>query len=262
MFVVLAGAVSAAVGSSNTTTEAAVPRPHAHSFAGLRTVGPLFPPGSTVHTCTASVIASRTGDLVITAAHCLWGSGAGWRFVPGYDRGLEPYGSWNVVGLYAATAWLHSTLASRDYAIVKLAPRVVKGKEQTLQDVVGANRLATAPAKGAAVTVPAYAIGSNDRPLTCAVRVTYQGIYPAFSCNLYVGGTSGAPWLEHTRGSNTVVGVIGGLHQGGCTPMTSYSAPFNARTLAVAASAATGVPPSQFPVAPSDGCSPERTGGN
>ena len=143
--VVLGGTVLAACGSSKTTSEGTVPLPQAHSFSGLRSVGPLFPPGSSIHTCTASVIASRTGDLVITAAHCLSGSGAGWRFVPGYDNGVEPYGSWNVVGLYGAPAWLHSTLASSDYAIVKVAPRVVKGKERILQDVVGANRLATAP---------------------------------------------------------------------------------------------------------------------
>ncbi len=255
MMVVLGEPLLAACGSSRTTSEGSVPPPQAHSFSGLRSVGPLFPPGSSIHTCTASVIASRSGDLVITAAHCLSGSGAGWQFAPGYDNGVEPYGSWHVVGLYGAPAWLHSTLASRDYAIVKVAPRVVKGKTQTLQDVVGANRLATAPANGTTVTVPAYAIGSDDRPVTCTVRVSYQGIYPAFTCSPYVGGTSGAPWLEHTRGANTVVGVIGGLHQGGCSAMRSYSAPFNATTLAIAATAARGARPSQFPSAPSDGCS-------
>ncbi len=255
MMVPLGGTVLAVSGSFKTTSEGAVPLPQAHSFPGLRSVGPLFPPGGSIHTCTASVIASRTGDLVITAAHCLSGTGAGWRFAPGYDNGVEPYGSWKVVGLYGAPAWLHSTVASSDYAIVKVAPRVLKGKRQTLQDVVGANRLATAPVNGATVTVPAYAIGSNDRPVTCTVRVSYQGAYPAFTCNPYVGGTSGAPWLEHIRGANIVVGVIGGLHQGGCTPMTSYSAPFNATTLAIAALAARGATPSQFPVAPSDGCS-------
>ncbi len=255
MMVLLGGAVLAVSGSSTTTSEGAVPLPQAHSFSGLRSVGPLFPSGSSIHTCTASVIASRTGDLVITAAHCLSGTGAGWRFAPGYDNGAEPYGSWKVVGLYGAPAWLHSTVASSDYAILEVAPRVFKGKKQNLQDVVGANRLATAPVNGATVTVPAYAIGRNDRPVTCTVRVSYQGIHPAFTCNPYVGGTSGAPWLEHTRGANTVVGVIGGLHQGGCTSITSYSAPFDATTLALAASATRGAAPSHFPVAPSDGCS-------
>jgi len=254
--VVLGGIVLAACGSSRTTSGGTAPIPQAHAFSGLRSVGPLFPPGSSVHTCTASVIASRTGDLVITAAHCVSGTGAGWRFAPGYQDGVEPYGSWNVVGLYGAPAWLHSTLASSDYAIAKVAPRVLQGKVQTLQDVVGANRLATAPTNGATVTVPAYAVGSNDRPVTCTVPVSYHGIFPAFTCNPYVGGTSGAPWLEHAQGATTVVGVIGGLHQGGCTPVTSYSAPFDATTLAIAASAAQGATPSLFPPAPSDGCSP------
>jgi V8-like Glu-specific endopeptidase len=227
--------------------------PQAHTFSGLRTVGVLFPPGSSTYTCTASVIASREGDLVITAAHCVVGSGFGWRFAPGYDNGVERYGLWSVVGFYGASAWVHSTMASSDYAIVKVAPRMLQGHEESLQDVTGANRLATAPTAGATVTVPAYPIGSVH-PLTCTARVRYQGIYPAFTCNPYVGGTSGAPWLEQIRGETTVVGVIGGLHQGGCLPSISYSAPFNATTLAVAALPGKGARPGLFPPAPSDGC--------
>jgi V8-like Glu-specific endopeptidase len=201
------------------------------------------------------VIDSPTGDLLITAAHCLSGTGAGWRFVPGYDDGTEPYGSWTIVGLYGPRAWLDATTSSSDYVIAEVAPRVLGGKEQSVQGAVGANRLATAPTTGATVTVPAYAIG-DKHPLTCTARVSYQGVYPAFICNPYVGGTSGAPWLEQVRGATTVVGVIGGLHQGGCFPATSYSAPFDGTTLAVAASAAQGATPSVLPPAPSDGCSP------
>jgi hypothetical protein len=252
--IVLAGTVLAACGGSPVASEESARVPQAHQFSGLRSVGPLFPPGSSVHTCTASVIASRTGDLLITAAHCVFGTGVGWRFAPGYRDGVEPYGSWNVVGLYGSPAWLKSTLAASDYAIVKVASRKLRGQEQTLQDVVGANRLATAPARGAIVTVPAYAMGSHDDPVTCTVRVSYQGVFPSFSCNPYEDGTSGAPWLERTRTGIAVVGVIGGLNQGGCHPWTSYSAPFDSTTLETAAKAA-GSAPARFPLASSDGCS-------
>src|SRR5215467_15159468 len=45
------------------------------------TIGPLFGHGVTgTHHCTASVLDSPGGDLILTAAHCVAGSGAGMLF--------------------------------------------------------------------------------------------------------------------------------------------------------------------------------------
>ena len=96
---------------------------------------------------------------------------------------------------------------------------------------------------------------SHDDPVTCTVRVSYQGVFPSFSCDPYADGTSGAPWLERTRRGIAVVGVIGGIHLGGCYPWTSYSAPFDSTTLETAAKAAAGSAPARFPLTSSDGCS-------
>src|SRR5580704_5562537 len=47
------------------------------------------------HFCTASVVDSPQGDLVMTAAHCVSGLGAGqFAFVPGFRDGRTPYGVW------------------------------------------------------------------------------------------------------------------------------------------------------------------------
>jgi hypothetical protein len=100
------------------------------------------------------------------------------------------------------------------------------GRSREIQSVTGGNQLGSAPPPHQEVTVPAYAAGHDDAPITCTARVSYDGIYPAFECNPYLDGTSGAPWLLRSGHRWDVVGVIGGLHQGGCYPWTSYSAPF------------------------------------
>ena len=218
----------------------------------MPTVGALFPPGSTTHTCTASVVDSRAGDLLITATHCLVGGARGYTFAPGYHDGAEPYGSWTVTGAYAAPESRQSPRL--DFTFLAVAPHRRNGRPEQIQAVTGGNHLGTAPAPGTRVTVPAYPLGHDDRPLTCSARVRYEGAYPAFDCTPYVDGTSGSPWLRRGPDGWTVVGVIGGLHQGGCEPWTSYSAPFGAATLRTYAAAARGARTAAFPGPESDGC--------
>ena len=228
--------------------------PAAHSFAGDRTVGPLFPPGSPVHTCTASVVASPARDLLITATHCVTGTAVGYTFAPGYHDGIKPYGSWTVVGAYVDPQWTAHLAPALDVAFLRVAPHRVAGHVREIQDVTGGNRLGAAPAPRRVVTVPAYAAGRDDDPITCTARVSYRGVYPTFDCNPYLDGTSGSPWLLRVGHGWDVVGVIGGLHQGGCYPWTSYSAPFGPATARTYAAAAKGAETAELPPPESDGC--------
>jgi V8-like Glu-specific endopeptidase len=242
--------------SAPTTLDSQPPgTPAAHSFRGMSTVGALFGPRSSVHICTASVIDSRGGDLLITAAHCISGTAHGYTFAPGYHDGIEPYGSWTVVAAFGASGWIVRQAPQRDFAFLVVAPHKVHGRPEEIQAVTGANRLGTAPASGEEVTVPAYAFGRDDDPITCTVRVYQQGAFPAFNCYPYPGGTSGAPWLHRSGHGWIVTGVIGGLHQGGCYSWTSYSAAFGRATLRTASRAMSGDGAPTFPPAGSDGCS-------
>jgi len=255
--VAVAAALAGALPPAGDAGAAAAPppgTPTARPFAGTPTVGPLFPPGSATHTCTASVVASTVGDLLVTATHCIAGGAEGYTFAPGYHDGVEPYGSWTVTGAYAAPQWVSQRSPRLDVAFLVVAPRRRHGRLRQIQAVTGANRLGTAPARGTRVTVPAYPVGRDDRPLTCTARVYYRGSYPAFDCNPYVDGTSGSPWLRHGPTGWEVVGVIGGLHQGGCEPWTSYSAPFGAATRQAYSAAVRGRRTTVFPGAESDGC--------
>src|SRR5690242_14855292 len=67
--------------------------PKAKTFPGTPTVGALFDgAGSKKHFCSASVVASPGGNVLLTAAHCIQGSAKGLSFAPGFHHGISPYG--------------------------------------------------------------------------------------------------------------------------------------------------------------------------
>jgi hypothetical protein len=100
------------------------------------------------------------------------------------------------------------------------------------------------------VTVDGYVAGSGGTPLTCTAPAYYTQGFPSFDCAGYAGGVSGGPWLAGGR----VVGVIGGLHQGGCTPTTSYSAAFGPDVAALLARAQAAAAGDTAPIPGGDGC--------
>ena len=203
-------------------------------------------------------MASTPGDLLITAAHCIAGTGDGYHFAPAYHDGIEPFGSWTVVHAYGAPQWINHQDPADDFAILVVAPHRLDGRNEQIQRATGAERLGTTPAAGIRVTVPAYRIGVDDDPITCTAPVYRDGSYVAFNCTPYPAGTSGAPWLRRSNGGSTVVGVIGGLHQGGCSVSTSYSAPFASSVRATLARAASGGAPSTFPGPAATAAPPRR----
>jgi hypothetical protein len=251
-FAVAAG-VSVALGSQVGAAVLSVPTsepsqtPTAHAFGGEKTVGALFPPGSSTHVCTASVVSSPARDLLLTAAHCVSGTGRGYLFDPGFRDGVAPFGSWKVIDAYAPKGWLAHQSPKQDFVFLVVAPRRRNGREVLIQTVTGANRIATSPAPGDGVTVPAYPAGQGGDPITCTTSTYVLGTYPAFNCTPYVGGTSGAPWLHRSGSGWTVVGIIGGLDQGGCFPWTSYSPVFGKPLRRAMAAAITRGPPSTLP---------------
>lgn len=231
----------------------------AHSFSGTPTVGALFVANAypALHTCTASVVRSKSHDVIVTAAHCIQsGSAKGYQFAPGYHDGQTPYGVWTVTAAYGSPKWIHQRAAStqRDWAFLRVAAQSRNGKLRRLQDVVGGSRLGAAPKPRTKVQVPGYAVGALDKPITCRAPVYFHQGYPAFNCGGYVGGVSGSPWLRGHGKTRTIVGIIGGLHQGGCTPATSYSSRLGRAAHGSLRRAAHHRRPDTFPAPPGDGC--------
>lgn len=247
------GPASAALATRSTTPTASI-------SAGVPTVGTLFTDGFPgPHSCTASVIASSTHDLLMTAGHCVSGTAAGWRFVPAYDGTSAtrpaPYGVWTIEHAYVAPRWKSVHDPQYDYAILRVAGQRHGWRTVQMQDLTGGNVLATAPRSGTEITDVAYN-GGASRPISCTVPTYVTQGYPAFNCDGYVGGSSGSPWLSAVPGTRlkAVRGVIGGLHQGGCYSYTSYSSSFTSGIFAVYNRAVAGSRSDTVTPAGSDGC--------
>jgi V8-like Glu-specific endopeptidase len=223
----------------------------------VSTIGPLFERGlSDPHNCTASVLDSPGGNLILTAAHCLAGSAAGLLFAPGYRDGVARYGVWTVERAFADTDWLTGEDSDDDYAILQVANQRRAGRLVGVEAVTGGNRLGTAPGAGDAVTVVGYNSGLNDEPVSCLAVVRVEGNYPAFDCAGFSGGTSGGPWLSPSPDSRALVvrALIGGPNYGGCVDTTSYSSAFGPAILGLFAQAIAGQAPSILPEPSGDGC--------
>lgn len=182
-------------------------------------VAGLMPALDLYHPCSASVVSSAGHDLVATAAHCLFGTGATIEFVPGFHNGQAPYGVWTVTRLYVEPAWQLGQSPAADVAFLQIAP--LNGRE--IQDVVGARPLGS-PAVGSSVTVSGFPLQSTIASTCTSVLSLTQG-YPSATCPAggMVDGVSGGAWVQ----GGHLVGVVGGLQQGGCSPQVAYSAPFD-----------------------------------
>jgi V8-like Glu-specific endopeptidase len=214
------------------------------AFSGTAAVGALFSTSAGKlgqHFCSASVINSPHGDLVITAAHCVSGTSGSVVFVPGYDEGATPYGVWPVTRVYVDKAWSSSANPDDDVAILQVGQ---SNSTVPIEDVTGAEQLVTgAPALRQMVQVIGYPDSSNQA-ITCRNWLKEpMADQLEFDCGGYTDGTSGGPFLgqvDQTTGQGNVIGVIGGYEQGGDTPQVSYSAVFGSNVAALYQTAVAG----------------------
>jgi len=181
------------------------------------------------HFCTASVVASPAGNLLVTAAHCVAGYSAvpdGLAFVPAYDNGAAPYGVWKVTRIFVDSAWASSADADDDVAFLAVART---GSNRAIEDVTGGEQLGIGQAAMRVVRVTGYP-DTQDRPISCENRtIAFSSTQLEFDCDDFTNGTSGSPFLVDVgtaAGPAAVIGVIGGYQQGGDSPDVSYAAAF------------------------------------
>jgi V8-like Glu-specific endopeptidase len=149
--------------------------------------------------CSGDAVTSANKSTVMTAGHCVKLGGAfhtNWVFVPGYDNGATPYGTWTARKTLSTPQWV----ASEDinYDVGAAVVNQLDGKNLT--DVVGAQGIAFNQARGQnmyAFGYPAAAPYDGTKLIYCSGQVfndflASQGI--GMTCN-QTGGASGGPWF-------------------------------------------------------------------
>lgn len=178
--------------------------------------------------CTATVVASSSKSVAVTAAHCVYLPAAvagvpqpaadrGWVdetvFIPGVDGQEQPFGVWTVDKVLLDPRWQTAGDPVHDVALLRLAPRN-GGKAQ---DALGAQGIGLAPARPttalSAIGYPGQGRFTGDQAVRCrddtpGVDDRLGGDYTQ-NCDM-TEGSSGGPWvdrLDETTGLGVVVAV-------------------------------------------------------
>ncbi len=206
------------------------------------------------HFCTASVVTSPGGDLLITAAHCVTGVSlsppGSLVFAPGYAGGSRLPALWAVTRIFLNGPWLADQDPNDDVAFLAVrrlggasrGTRVPAGQTEpagSLQRATGAERIRFGARLPAQIRAIGYPDGSSH-PVACSATAVAFRAGPLdqvkFYCPGFTDGTSGGPMLSDFSpaiGTGAIIGVIGGYQQGGDSPSISYSAAFTASVRAL-----------------------------
>jgi hypothetical protein len=176
--------------------------------------------------CTASIVNSPGGNLIITAAHCLGRRLASTlMFAPYYTHKQAPLGEWHVTGQVFPVGWFPYGNINEDFAFL-----TVRGDVQAR---AGAERLGYSWPVPSSVRVEGYSPAGklticSRRPGTIVAAGQQQ---LSFACPGYASASSGGPFLadiDGRSGVGIIVGIIGGYQKSGKTSAVSYSSPFGA----------------------------------
>lgn len=149
--------------------------------------------------CSGNAVTSANKSTVLTAGHCVKLEGAfhtNWAFVPAYNNGNAPFGTWTARLTRATPQWV----ASEDINFDVGAAVVNTLGGQSLTDVVGAQGVAFNQPKAQnmyAFGWPAAAPYDGTKMIYCSGR-TFNALISTgigMTCNM-TGGASGGPWFQ------------------------------------------------------------------
>ena len=155
--------------------------------------------------CTGNAVTSANKSVVLTAGHCVKLDGAfhtDWAFVPAYNNGNAPYGTWTAKATLATPQWVASEDINYDVGAAVVNP--LDG--QSLTDVVGGQGVAFNQARGQdmyAFGWPAADPYDGTQMIYCS-GTTFDAFISdgiGMTCDM-TGGASGGPWfLEFDEGT-------------------------------------------------------------
>ncbi|MER7364464.1 trypsin-like serine peptidase [Nonomuraea wenchangensis] len=169
--------------------------------AVTRTVGRVFftTADGRNSACSGTAVTSANESVVMTAGHCVKLNGAAhrnWVFVPGFDNGRRPFGTWVATTLLTTQQWNANENINFDVAAAVVAP--LQGR--SLTDVVGGQGVAfNQPRRRQMFSFgyPAAAPFDGSRLIYCSGRAiddTVQTRDLGLRCDM-TGGSSGGPWF-------------------------------------------------------------------
>ncbi|GGO76849.1 trypsin-like serine peptidase [Nonomuraea cavernae] len=165
--------------------------------------------------CSGSAVTSANKSVVMTAGHCVKLGGAfhtNWVFVPGYDNGSRPHGTWAASRLLTTPQWNASEDIDFDIAAAVVAP--LEGR--TLVDAVGGQGVAFNQARRQqmyAFGYPAAAPYDGSKLIYCAGRAFDDFLMSrdhGLTCDM-TGGSSGGPWFRNFNES-TGLGTLNSVN--------------------------------------------------
>ncbi|WP_061299903.1 trypsin-like serine peptidase [Herbidospora cretacea] len=166
--------------------------------------------------CSAGSVRSANRDVVVTAGHCVKdGTGAwarNWVFVPAYDEGARPLGTFSARRMFVAGPWSRAADDSYDVGMVALNAQL--GRH--VNDVAGALEIGFGVKRGQQTHgfgYPADPPYDGERLMYCAGAARpdphSQTHDQGLRCDL-TAGASGGPWLsgfDPATGRGTVTSV-------------------------------------------------------
>lgn len=196
---------------------------------GTRTNGKIVAtdPRKGPYTCSGTALNTPSRSIVLTAGHCVTEGGSVGRrisFVPAYDHGSRPFGSFVVEAVYVMPQWRRSGNPGFDVAALRVRPN----RLGRLVDVVGGRGFATSRSRLAAFQIFGYpaARAGGEELRSCRAhglgtdRLTNRFAGPPAmpaSCDM-AAGASGGGWLFDGQ---YVSGVTSYSYQGRATQLFS-----------------------------------------
>ncbi|GAA1414418.1 peptidase [Glutamicibacter uratoxydans] len=164
----------------------------------------FFTLGGADYVCSGNAVVSANESTVSTAGHCVnEGPGAfatKWVFVPAYDNGNAPYGTFAATELVAPTEWTSGGDITYDTAFAVVSDQ----SGISLTDQVGGSGVAFNQPRGEFYTAFGYPAASpfNGQNLeSCSGSASDdpygQSMSQGISCDM-TGGSSGGPWFLGT----------------------------------------------------------------
>jgi V8-like Glu-specific endopeptidase len=176
------------------------------SGTGTRTNGRIlgFDPREGDYSCSGTALDTPSHSIVLTAGHCVQENGVVGRelsFIPAYDHGERPYGTFEVEAAYMMPEWRHSENPDFDVAALLVAPN----EFGRLTDVVGARGYVTGRSRHIPFQIYGYPAAAleGEELRSCVAKglgsdvLTYRFAGPPTipsSCDM-AGGSSGGAWL-------------------------------------------------------------------